>query len=120
MRNKIMEAVESSQLRQDFPDFSVGDNIKVHVRIKEGEKERIQVYEGLVIAIKHAGTNKTFNVRKLSYGIGVERTFLFSSPLISHIDVVRKNKVRRSKLYFIRERTGKAARLKEIKTTNKK
>ena len=120
MRNKILEAVEANQLRQDFPEFGVGDNIKVHVRIREGEKERIQVYEGLVIAVKHAGTNKTFNVRKISYGIGVERTFLFSSPLISHIDVVRRNRVRRAKLYFIRERTGKAARLKEVKNNKKK
>ena len=115
MRNKIIEAVESKQLRSDLPEFKSGDNIKVHVRIREGEKERIQVYEGLVIAMKHVGATKTFTVRKISYGIGVERTFAYNSPLISHIDVVRRNKVRRAKLYYMRDRKGKSARLKEVK-----
>ena len=114
MRNKIIEAVEKNQLRTDFPKFKSGDNIKVNVRIKEGEKERIQSYEGLVIAIKNTGTGKTFTVRKISYGIGVERTFAWNSPLISSIETMRENKVRRAKLYYMRDRKGKSARLKEV------
>lgn len=115
MRNKLLETVEASQLRTDHPEFRAGDNVKVHVRIKEGNKERIQIFEGLVIAIKNAGTGKTFTVRKLSYGVGVERTFAYNSPLISQIEVTRENKIRRAKLYYMRDRKGKSARLKELK-----
>ncbi|WP_406617430.1 50S ribosomal protein L19 [Mycoplasmopsis adleri] len=115
MRNKLIELVEQSQLRPDLPEFRVGDNVKVHVRIREGEKERIQVFEGLVISKKESGTRETFTVRKISFGIGVNRTFPLHSPMIAHIEVVRSNKVRRAKLYYMKNRTGKAARLKEIK-----
>ncbi|MBN0919281.1 50S ribosomal protein L19 [[Mycoplasma] gypis] len=116
-RNKLIELVESTQLRNDLPQIREGQNVRVHVRIKEGDKERIQVFEGLVIAESGTGTAKTFTVRKISYGIGVERVFKLNSPLISYIEVVRENKVRRAKLYYMRELKGKAARLKEIKRT---
>lgn len=119
MRNRLLEAVEKSQLRNDLPQFQTGDNVRVHVRIREGEKERIQVFEGLVISKKESGTRETFTVRKMSYGIGVERTFPVHSPLIASIEVVRSNKVRRKRLYFMRDRKGKSARLKEIKRNKK-
>jgi large subunit ribosomal protein L19 len=115
MINKILKMAENNQIRNDIPDFKQGDNIKVHVRIKEGQKERIQIFEGLVIAKKNAGTRENFVVRKISYGIGVERTFLINSPLILKIEVIRRNKVRRAKLYYMRDRKGKSARLKEIR-----
>ncbi|QZE12595.1 50S ribosomal protein L19 [Mycoplasma sp. Ms02] len=115
MRNSLIELVEKQQLRSDLPAFQSGDNVKVHVRIREGEKERIQIFEGLVISKKESGTRETFTVRKISYGVGVERTFPTNSPLIAHIEVVRSNKTRRNKLYFMRNRSGKSARLKEIK-----
>ncbi len=89
MRNKLIELVEANQLRTDFPEFRVGDNVKVHVRIREGGKERIQIFEGLVISKKESGTRETFTVRKISFGIGVNRTFPLHSPLISAIEVVR-------------------------------
>ncbi|ADN68691.1 50S ribosomal protein L19 [Mycoplasmopsis fermentans] len=117
MRNKLIELVESNQLRTDFPEFRVGDNVKVHVRIREGEKERIQIFEGLVISKKESGTRETFTVRKISFGIGVNRTFPLHSPMIASIEVVRSNKVRRAKLYYMKNRSGKSARLKEIKRT---
>ncbi|BBA22239.1 50S ribosomal protein L19 [Mycoplasmopsis bovirhinis] len=115
MRNNLLELVEKSQLRTDLPEFRTGDNVKVHVRIREGEKERIQIFEGLVISKKESGTRESFTVRKISYGIGVERTFPVNSPLIAHIEVVRSNKVRRQRLFYMRDRKGKSARLKEIK-----
>ncbi|MGY5139159.1 50S ribosomal protein L19 [Mycoplasmopsis gallinarum] len=115
MQNKLMNLVENNQLRLDHPEFQVGDNVVVSVRIREGEKERIQNFEGLVISRKGNGTREMFTVRKISFGIGVERTFPLNSPLIAEIKVLRSNKVRRSKLYFMRNRSGKAARLKEIK-----
>ncbi|WP_406614221.1 50S ribosomal protein L19 [Mycoplasma corogypsi] len=115
MRNRLLELVEKSQLRTDLVEFKTGDNVKVHVRIREGEKERIQIFEGLVISKKESGTRETFTVRKISYGVGVERVFALNSPLIAHIEVVRSNKVRRQRLYFMRDRKGKSARLKEIK-----
>ncbi len=115
MRNKLIELVKANQLRTDFPEFRVGDNVKVHVRIREGGKERIQIFEGLVISKKESGTRETFTVRKISFGIGVNRTFPLHSPLISAIEVVRSNKVRRAKLYYMKNRSGKSARLKEIK-----
>ncbi|MBZ4195411.1 50S ribosomal protein L19 [Mycoplasma tauri] len=115
MRNKLIELVESSQLRTDFPEFRVGDNVRVHVRIREAGKERIQVFEGLVISKKESGTRETFTVRKVSFGVGVNRTFPLHSPLLAAIEVVRSNKVRRAKLYYMKDRAGKSARLKEIK-----
>ena len=119
MRNKLIELVESKAIKQDLPNIKIGQNVKVFVRIREGNKERIQVYEGLVISLKNTGANKSMIVRKISYGIGVERTFLLNSPLISHIEVIRTNKVRRSKLYYMRERSGKSARIKELRTDKK-
>ena len=116
MRNRILESVESDQIRSDLPQVREGYNIKVHVRIKEGTKERIQIFEGLVIAAYGEGINKSIKVRKDSYGVGIERTFKLNSPLISHIDVLRKNKVRRAKLYYMRDLKGQSARLKEIKS----
>lgn len=113
MRNKIIEAIDSQQVRSDHPKFEVGQNVNVNVRIKEGNKERIQVFEGLIISIRGTGATQMFTVRKISYGIGVERTFLVNSPLISSIDILRTNKIRRAKLYYMRDRKGKAARLKE-------
>ncbi|TQC51471.1 50S ribosomal protein L19 [Mycoplasmopsis mucosicanis] len=115
MRTRLIELVEQSQLRKDHPEFRVGDNVKVYVRIREGEKERIQIFEGLVIGKKETGTAENFTVRKISFGVGVERTFPLNSPFIAQIEVVRSNKVRRAKLNFIRQRSGKSARLKEIK-----
>ncbi|MGL4252238.1 MAG: 50S ribosomal protein L19 [Metamycoplasmataceae bacterium] len=116
MINNKIKAIEDSQHRDDFPIFKSGDNIKVHVRIKEGEKSRIQIFEGLVIAMKNSGSKKTFTIRKISYGIGVERTFPINNPNIASIEVVRSNKVRRAKLYYMRDLKGKSARLKEIRT----
>ncbi|MDC8937453.1 50S ribosomal protein L19 [Metamycoplasma hyosynoviae] len=115
MRTKLIENVESEQIRKDLPEVREGYNVRVHVRIKEGNKERIQVFEGLVIAAYGEGINKSIQVRKDSYGIGVERIFKINSPLISSIEVTRKNKVRRAKLFYMRNLTGKSARLKEIK-----
>ena len=116
MQNKLLDVVQAKQMK-DAVDFRVGDNVKVHVRIREGEKERIQIFEGLVITKKGHGTGASFAVRKISYGIGVERTFMINSPLISEIEVIRTNKVRRAKLYYMRDRKGKSARLKEVKRT---
>ena len=115
MKNKLLENVENLQKKQKIVDFRVGDNVKVHVRVKEGTKERIQIFEGLIIAKKGSGSSSNFTVRKISYGIGVEKTFLVNSPLISEIEISRSNKVRRAKLYFMRNRQGKAAKLKEVK-----
>ncbi|QSF13541.1 50S ribosomal protein L19 [Mycoplasma sp. Mirounga ES2805-ORL] len=120
MRNKLLEAVESNQLRKDHPNFKIGDNVKVYVRIREGEKERIQIFEGLVISKRESGTRETFTVRKTSFGVGVNRTFPLHSPLIAQIQVVRSNKVRRAKLYYMEQRSGKSARLKEIKPNSSK
>ncbi len=109
----IIESLTNDQIRTDLPEFNIGDTIKVHVKIKEGDKERIQVFEGTVIAKKHGGIQETFTVRRLSYGVGVERTFPVNSPKIDKIDVVRRGKVRRAKLYYLRDRVGKATRVKE-------
>ena len=109
----LIREVTQDYLRTDMPDFRPGDNVKVHVRLKEGEKERIQVFEGLVIARKHGGISETFTVRKISSGIGVERTFPFHSPSVSKVEVSRRGRVRRAKLYYIRDLRGKAARIKE-------
>jgi large subunit ribosomal protein L19 len=109
----LIREVTQDYLRTDIPDFRPGDNVKVHVRLKEGEKERIQIFEGLVIARKHGGISETFTVRKISSGIGVERTFPLHTPSISQIEVSRRGRVRRAKLYYIRNLRGKAARIKE-------
>ena len=111
----VMEMVEREQFRTDLPDFRVGDTIRVHVKIVEGDKERIQPFEGVVIRKKKGGIRSTFTVRKISYGIGVERIFPFHSPRIEHIDVVGRGKVRRAKLFYLRNLKGKAARIREEK-----
>ena len=111
----VMAMVEREQFRTDLPDFRVGDTIRVHVKIVEGDKERIQPFEGVVIRKKKGGIRSTFTVRKISYGIGVERIFPFHSPRIEHIDVVGRGKVRRAKLFYLRNLKGKAARIREEK-----
>jgi large subunit ribosomal protein L19 len=105
--------VESSQLREDLLSFDVGDTVRVHLKVREGDKERIQVFEGVVIAKRGSGTRATFTVRKISFGIGVERIFPLHSKMIEKIEVKRKARVRRAKLYYLRKLKGKAARLKE-------
>ena len=112
----IMQDIEKSQLKDKIAEFKVGDTIKVYSKIIEGDKERLQAYEGIVIKRQGASNRKTFTVRKLVQGVGVERTFVLHSPRIDKIQVVRSGKVRRAKLYYLRERTGKATRIKE-KTT---
>ena len=109
----IIESLTSTQLRTDLPELCIGDTVKVHVLIKEGTRERIQVFEGTIIAKKHGGITETFTVRRISYGVGVERTFPVNSPKLAKIEVVRKGKVRRAKLYYLRDRVGKATRVKE-------
>ena len=110
-----MELVEREQLRTDLPDFRVGDTIRVHVKIVEGEKERIQPFEGVVIRRKRGGIRSTFTVRKISYGIGVERVFPLHSPRLDRIDVISHGKVRRAKLFYLRGLKGKAARIRAEK-----
>ena len=114
MNNRLVEEITASQLRTDLPEFKSGDEIKVSVRIIEGNKSRIQVFQGVVIQRRGGGVNATFTVRKMSSGIGVERTFPLHSPNIASIEVVRRGKVRRNKITYIRKRSGKAARIKEI------
>ena len=114
MNNRLVEEITASQLRTDLPEFKSGDEIKVSVRIIEGNKSRIQVFQGVVIQRRGGGVNATFTVRKMSSGIGVERTFPVNSPNIAGIEVVRRGKVRRNKITYIRKRSGKAARIKEI------
>ena len=110
----IIKSIEHEQLKAKIPDLKVGNTVKVHVRIKEGNKERIQVFEGIIIKVQGSGVNKTFTVRKLSYGVGVEKTFLIHSPLVEKVEVVRVGKARRAKLFYLRDRVGKAAKTKEI------
>lgn len=109
----IIRTLEREQMRSDVPDFRPGDTVRVHVKVVEGGRERIQVFEGVVIARSGSGVRETFTVRKVSQGIGVERTFPVHSPRIDKIDVVRQGRVRRAKLYYLRQRRGKAARIKE-------
>ena len=109
----IIRAIEQQQIKQDLPEFNVGDNVKVHYRITEGNRERIQVFQGDVIRRQGASNRETFTVRKISFSIGVERTFPVLSPKIEKIEVVRKGDVRRAKLYYLRKKVGKAAKIKE-------
>ncbi|ADL51651.1 50S ribosomal protein L19 [Clostridium cellulovorans] len=109
----IIKQIEAEYLRDDIVEFNVGDTIRVDVKIKEGEKERIQAFEGTVIKKQNGGTRETFTVRRVAYNVGVERTFPINSPIISKITVVRRGKVRRAKLFYLRDRVGKAAKVKE-------
>ncbi|MGI6648176.1 MAG: 50S ribosomal protein L19 [Bacillota bacterium] len=109
----LIQAIEQEQIRQDVPDFRPGDTVKVHVKVVEGNRERIQVFEGVVIRRKGGGLGSTFTVRRVSYGVAVERTFLLHSPRLDKIEVVRRGRVRRARLYYLRERVGKAARIRE-------
>lgn len=111
----LIKVVESEQLRNDIPDFNVGDTVKVHVKVVEGNRERIQVYEGVVMKRQGGGLSENFTVRRISYGIGVERTFPLHSPRVDKIEVVRRGKVRRAKLNYLKGRVGKAAKIKEIR-----
>jgi LSU ribosomal protein L19P len=109
----IIKSIEAEQIRKDLPQFNVGDTIQVFYKVIEGSRERIQVFEGTVLKIQGEGSRKTFTVRRISYGIGVERTFPINSPRIDKIAVIRKGKVRRAKLYYLRDRQGKSAKVKE-------
>ena len=109
----IIKSIEHEQLKNKIPDLKVGDTVRVHQRIKEGNRERIQVFEGIIIKKQGGGVNATFTVRRITYGVGVEKTFLVHSPLVEKVEVVRVGKARRAKLYYLRNRTGKAAKTKE-------
>ncbi|MDK2821043.1 MAG: large subunit ribosomal protein [Clostridia bacterium] len=113
----IIEALEKEQMRSDIPDFKPGDTVRVHVKVVEGNRERIQVFEGVVISRRGKDLQETFTVRRVSYGVAVERIFPVHSPRIDKIEVVRRGRVRRAKLYYLRGRVGKAARIKEIKNS---
>ena len=108
-----MKIITEGMIKEDRPEFNVGDTVRVSVRIKEGERERIQAFEGTVIAKKHGGVAETFTVRCTAYGVGIERVFPVNSPFVEKVEVVRKGRVRRAKLFYLRERTGKAAKVKE-------
>ncbi|MBA3399065.1 MAG: 50S ribosomal protein L19 [Acidimicrobiia bacterium] len=110
---KSTDFIDTDSLRDDIPDFSPGDEVKVHVRVVEGGKERVQIFQGNVIGRQGGGIHETYTVRKLSYGVGVERTFPVHAPTVSRIEVVRRGDVRRSKLYYLRGRTGRAAKIRE-------
>ncbi len=112
-KNKIIEQIETEQLSKAIPEFSAGDTIVVQVKVKEGDRERLQAFEGVVIGRRNRGLNSAFTVRKISHGVGVERTFQAHSPLIDSIDVKRLGDVRKAKLYYLRERSGRSARIKE-------
>src|SRR3954469_25763263 len=114
-----LNIIEKPQIRENVPGFQSGDTVKVHVRIKEGNKERLQIFEGIVIARKHGGVRETITVRKVSFGVGVERIFPLHATVIDHIDVIRRGRVRRAKLYYLRDLRGKAARIKERDTRAK-
>lgn len=107
-----LEIISNSSKKAEVPEFSVGDTVKVHVKIKEGDKSRIQVFEGTVIAKKHGGISETFTVRRVAHGCGIERVFPLHSPVVDKVEIVRYGKVRRAKLYYIRDRVGKAAKVK--------
>lgn len=109
----IIKSIEHEQLKNKIPELKVGNTVRVHVRIKEGNKERIQVFEGIIIKVQGGGVNKTFTVRKISYGVGVEKTFLIHSPLVEKVELVRVGKARRARLFYLRDRVGKAAKTRE-------
>lgn len=109
----VIKEIEAEQIRTDLPSFNVGDTVRIEVRIKEGEKERLQAFEGTVIKRQNGGLRETFTVRRVAYGVGVERTFPLNAPVIAGLKVVRRGKVRRAKLYYLRDRVGKAAKRKE-------
>jgi len=113
---KVLDKIEQEQMKKDLPAFRAGDTLRVHVKIKEGDKERIQVFEGTCIALRRAANHSTFTVRKMSFGHGVERIFPLHSPVVDKIEVVRSGRVHRAKLYYLRNLRGKAARLKEART----
>lgn len=110
----VIRAIEAEQIRNDLPQFNVGDTVKVHVKVKEGNRERIQVFEGVVLKRQNGGLRETFTVRRVAYGVGVERTFPVNSPIIDKLEVTRRGKVRRAKLFYLRSRVGKAAKVKEM------
>ena len=112
-KNKIIEKIETAQLKSDLPEFGAGDTVVVQVRVREGNRERLQAYEGVVIGKRNRGLNSAFTVRKISHGVGVERTFQTHSPQIDSISVKRRGDVRKAKLYYLRERSGRSARIKE-------
>ena len=113
--SEIIRSIEAKQLRTDIPAIAIGDTVKVMVKVVEGKTERLQAFEGVVIAKRNGGIRETFTVRRVSYGIGVERTFPLHSPRVDHIEVIRRGKVRRAKLYYLRSLQGKAAKIKEAK-----
>ncbi len=115
--SKVIDSIEQATMRSDAPPFEPGDAIRVFVKIREGDKERLQAFEGVVIARKHGGSRETFTVRKVSYGVGVERIFPLHSPRIDHIEIVTRGHVRRAKLYYLRDLSGKAARIRPSKKT---
>ena len=112
--SEIIKSIEKAQLRTDRPDFSVGDTLRVFVKVVEGNRERLQAFEGTVIARRNGSCRETFTVRRVSYGIGVERTFPLHSPRVDHIEIIRRGKVRRAKLYYLRGVQGKAAKIKDV------
>ncbi len=112
--SSIIDAINQENVKASVPQFNVGDTVKVMVKVIEGDRERLQAFEGIVIARKHGGISETFTVRRISFGVGVEKTFPIHSPKVADIQVVRRGKVRRAKLYYLRARTGKAAKVKEI------
>lgn len=111
--NEIIRSIESEQLRSDIPSFNVGDTVRVLVKVVEGSRERLQAFEGVVIARRNGSVRETFTVRRVSYGVGVERTFPLHSPRVDSVEIIRRGKVRRAKLYYLRELSGKAAKIKE-------
>ena len=113
--NEIIRSIESAQLRNDIPEFRVGDTVRVFVKVVEGSRERLQAFEGVCIARRNGSIRETFTVRRTSYGVGVERTFPLHSPRVDHIEIIRRGKVRRAKLYYLRNLQGKAAKIKEAK-----
>ena len=113
--SEIIRSIEQAQLRTDLPQFNVGDTIRVFVKVVEGSRERLQAFEGTVIAKRNGSSRETFTVRRVSYGVGVERTFPLHSPRVDHIEIIRRGKVRRAKLHYLRNLQGKAAKIKEIR-----
>ena len=113
--SSIIDAINQENVKTSIPEFNVGDTVKVMIKVIEGDRERLQAFEGIVIARKHGGISETFTVRRISFGVGVEKTFPIHSPKVADIQVVRQGKVRRAKLYYLRARTGKAAKVKEVK-----